>query len=318
MKRSLLVAALSTLAAGSALAQSSVTVYGRLNTTIENQDDGSNDKWLMNNNASRLGFRGTEDLGGGLKANFTLEHRFNSDTGRATNPAFWGGAGETSVSLVSKAGMVKAGHYTSEAYYATADVAGLLNHDTGTSSDFLYKYLNNDDNKASYRTPEFAGVWAELAVLLGEGVQPNRAYDFAANWASGPFGVGFGYEKSPTLDYQYGIRGSYSASPFTIAGYFQRFSSEGADKAKNIYRLSGQYDIGALELHLSGGMADELDGTGIAFDEGKARQITTGLNYNLSKRTKLYGYYSRVDIDGINGGADQEQTNIAVGVRHNF
>ncbi|HET7866447.1 MAG TPA: porin, partial [Burkholderiaceae bacterium] len=139
MKRSLLIAALSTLAAGSALAQSSVTVYGRFNTSIENQDDGTNDKWLMRNNGSRLGFRGTEDLGGGLKAGFTLEHRFNSDNGASTNgTAFWGGAGESSVNLSGKFGMVKAGHYTSEAYFATSDVTDLLNHGTGTSADALY------------------------------------------------------------------------------------------------------------------------------------------------------------------------------------
>jgi predicted porin len=322
MKRTLLIAALSTLAAGSALAQSSVTVYGRLNTSVENQDNGTNDKTVMNNNGSRLGFRGVEDLGGGLKAGFTLEHRFNSDNGASTNgTAFWGGAGESSVNLTGNFGMLKAGHYTSEAYFATSDVTDLLNHGTGTSADALYKYLNTDSNKASYRTPVFFGGWIEGAVLLGEGAPatPHRGYDLAANWNWGNFGVGLGYEKSAVNeDDQYAIRGSWSGSPFTLTGYYQRFNSQGGDSGKNIYRLSGQFDIGAVELHAAGGFSDELNGNGVVFDEPKAKQYTLGVNYNLSKRTKVYTYYTRVELDSMNGAPDAEQTNFALGIRHNF
>jgi predicted porin len=323
MKRSLLIAALSTLAAGSAMAQSSVTVYGRINTSVENVDIGSSDRTVLNNNGSRLGFRGVEDLGGGLKAAFTLEHRFNSDNGAATyGTAFWGGAGESSVALLGGFGMFKAGHYTSEAYFATSDVTDLLNHGTGTSADALYKYLNNDSNKVSYRTPEFFGGWVEGAVLLGEGVQPHRGYDLAANWAIGNFGVGLGYELGYNEDEQYAIRGSYVAPLFAVTGYYQRFNSNAGDTGKNIYRLSGQFNIGALELHAAGGFSDQLDGNGTASDERKAAQYTLGANYNLSKRTKLYTYYTRVELDAMNGGvgsfAEAEQSNLAIGIRHNF
>ena len=78
MKRSIFLAALATLTSGAALAQSSVTVYGRLNVSAERQKDGDTTINALQNNASRIGFKGTEDLGGGLKASFLLEHGFNS------------------------------------------------------------------------------------------------------------------------------------------------------------------------------------------------------------------------------------------------
>ena len=64
-----------------AMAQSSVTLYGRVNTTVERQKLGDVSTAGMFNYASRFGFKGTEDLGGGLKAGFQLESGFNSDTG---------------------------------------------------------------------------------------------------------------------------------------------------------------------------------------------------------------------------------------------
>lgn len=323
MKRSLLIAALSTVAAGSALAQSSVTVYGRLNESVERQktESGStsNSLTVLQNNASRLGFRGVEDMGGGLKAGFTLEHRLSADTGASTNgTAFWGGAGESSVYLSSNLGQIKLGHFTSEAYFATSDATDLLNHGTGTSSDALYKYLNDDNNKVSYRTPSIAGLTAEVALLLRETAQPRNALDAAINYSIGDFGLGLGYERAPNEDQQFAVRGSYTASPFTLTGYVQRYKNESISKSKTIARVSGQFDIGAAELHAAFGLAGEIDGAGAGEDEGKARQFTVGANYNLSKRTKVFTFVNQTRVSAVDTTASGKFTALSVGVRHNF
>ncbi len=323
MKRSLLIAALSTVAAGSALAQSSVTIYGRLNESVERQKEGGDSKTVLANNASRLGFKGVEDLGGGLKAGFTLEHRFNADNGQSTNgTGFWGGAGESSVFIAGNFGQIKAGHYTSEAYFATSDVTDLLNHGTGSSADALYKYLGSDSNKVSYRTPSFSGATVEVGVLAGEGANVTNAlgqvqaakaaYDVAANWSGGALGLGFGFERNAVEDSQFAIRASYDASPFVLTGYVQRFKSQVLDASQTIARVSGQYNIGAAELHLAFGTQNELANGGNVYSP-KARQYTVGSNYNLSKRTKVFAYYNRVKPDG-----DDAASQIAVGIRHNF
>ncbi len=105
MKKSLI--ALAVLAASSAaMAQSSVTLYGRIDTSVGSlKDTGSSavsksaiTKMFQGGDAglttSRWGLRGVEDLGGGLKASFKLENRFNSDVGTSQDPFFKGAAGD--------------------------------------------------------------------------------------------------------------------------------------------------------------------------------------------------------------------------------
>lgn len=321
MKRSIALAALATLASGAALAQSTVTVYGRLNTSIERQKNitSTENVTVLQNNGSRIGFKGTEDLGGGLKAGFALEHRFNVDNGASTNgTAFWGGAGQSEVNLSGNFGMVRLGHYTSEAYFATSDVVDMLNHGTGTSSDALYKYLGNDSNKVAYRTPTFSGLTGELGVSLGEG-NTSRITDLAVNYGAGPLGVGFGYEKvsdGPSAnsgDSQFGVRANYEFGPFLVGGYVQRYKNDAADANKTIWRLAGMYTMGAAELHLAFGGAGKLESNGVVVEE-KATQWTVGGNYNLSKRTKLFAFYNKVNVSNT----DADPQALAVGVRHNF
>ena len=312
MKRTLIVAAIGTLLAGAAAAQSSVTIYGRLNTSIERQKNITSDDsvWVLQNNASRLGFRGTEDLGGGLKAGFVLEHRFSVDTGASTfGNSFWGGAGTSEVFVGGNFGTVRLGHFTSEAYFATSDYTDLLNHGTGTSSDALYKYLGNDNNKIAYRAPAFGPVTVEGAVSLGEGPAGNRIIDLAANYAAGPLALGFGLESVKDGDRQFAVRGAYEFGAALVTGYVQRYKSEAADASQTIYRVSGMYTMGATELHAAFGSSGELGNTGT----GEAKQYTFGANYNLSKRTKVFAFYTRVKPEGA-----EAATALAAGVRHNF
>lgn len=323
MKRHLLIASAAVLATGSALAQSSVTIYGRLNTSAERQTNYTTNAagttipgtvYRLANNGSRIGFRGVEDLGGGLKAGFVLEHRFNSDTGAATNSAFWGGAGLAEVNLASNIGMLRLGHFTSEAYFATSDVTDLLNHGTGTSADALYKYLGNDDNKVSYRTPALGPITAEAAVSAGEGIAGRtRIYDGAVNYTAGPVGLGVGYEKVKDGDWQVAVRGSFDFQPFLVTGYVQRYKNAALNDSQTIYRVSGMYTLGGSEFHLAYGHQGDL-GSGPSSNVS-AKQYTAGYNYNLSKRTKVYAYYSRVANDASNL---LDPKTISLGVRHNF
>ena len=78
MKKIALVAALAAISA-SAFAQSSVTLYGRFNTSVESQKVGDGQRTtVVQNNSSRFGLLGTEDIGGGLKASFNVENGFNN------------------------------------------------------------------------------------------------------------------------------------------------------------------------------------------------------------------------------------------------
>ena len=332
MKRSLIVAALATVAAGTSFAQSSVTIYGRLNDSIERQKTGDDSKTVLQNNASRIGFKGVEDLGGGLKAGFQLEHGFNADTGTQSQTAFW--ARQSEVFLQSSTlGTLRLGRFTSEAYYATADYVSMHNHDTGTSSDAFYNYISRDQNKIAYRAPEFVkGLSLEGAVSLHEGTngQPaatateldtSHAYDFAANYTIGDLALGLGYAKNAD-DKQVAVRALYTLGDFTFGGYYQRAeygtSAAPQDGKVNVIRLSGMYVLGASEFHVNVGAAgkfDDIDGT-------DSKQFTLGYNYNLSKRTKVYAFYTKVDnkdnASYMSGADGKDFSSFALGVRHNF
>eukprot|EP01034_Spumella_vulgaris_P031731 gene31731-39199_t len=165
-----------------AFAQSSVTLYGRVNTTVERQEVGNVKTTGLFNNSSRFGFKGSEDLGGGLKAGFQLESGFNSDTG-ASATTFFGRQSE--VNLSGGFGAVRLGRFTAESYYATADYVSMHNHDTGSSSDAFYAYVMPDANKIAYRTPTFGGLTVDAAVALHEqptGRAGKNAFDLAANY----------------------------------------------------------------------------------------------------------------------------------------
>jgi predicted porin len=332
-----------TLAGTSALAQSSVTIYGRLNESVERQKivdpltgDESN-LTALQNNASRIGFKGTEDLGGGLKAFFLIEHGFSPDTGRAA-ATFWGR--ESNVGLEGAFGKVRLGNMgPTAAYFATADYISMHNHDTGTSADALYLYVGDARNTIAYTTPTFSGLNAEVQIGLKETGNKNTA-TLAVNYVGGPLHLGASYINGADGGYgsavtgglltgesakQFGVRALYEMGPFTVGAYFINDKIDfvgGGDLKRNSYRLSGMYALGANEFHLNYGVAAKLKANGTTVDESGATQVTVAYNYNLSKRTKLFAFYSKLGGDAapdyavLNNG--NVKSSFAAGVRHNF
>jgi predicted porin len=309
MKKQIALGLLAAAAATGAMAQSSVTVYGRLNVTVESQKAGDDDRrGEVQNNSSRIGFKGTEDLGGGLKAGFQIEHGFDPTSGTAGSQ-FWGRQAE--VNLSGAFGSVRLGTFTPESYYATADYISMHNHDTGTSSDALYAfdtYVTN--NKVGYASPMMGGFQFHASVAEG-GAGFERTYDLAANYDAGPLHLGAGFSKQDDVK-QFAVRGLYELGAFTVGAYVQR-ASEDARGSRTNFRLSGMYAFGANEVHLNVGRTNEYSD----LDESAATQMTVGYNYNLSKRTKVYGFYTRLnDGDAMQYGGDFNS--FALGVRHNF
>ena len=105
------LAALAVMGATTAMAQSSVTLYGRINTTVERQKIGDQSNTVMQDNNSRWGIRGTEDLGGGLKAGFILESGFKSDTGAGSAAGGMTFGRQSELNLSGNFGMVRLGNF---------------------------------------------------------------------------------------------------------------------------------------------------------------------------------------------------------------
>ena len=327
----LMLAAVAVCGTSAVMAQSSVTIYGRVNTTIEHQKTGKESKTGMFNNNSRIGFKGVEDLGNGLKAGFQLEAGFNSDDG-SDALAF---KRQSEVNLSGNFGMVRLGNFYPESYYATSDYIGMHNHETGSSVDALYYDAawfdgTGTGNKLAYRTPTFNNFWAEGSVSFHEKAKdpakPNEvrknAYDLAANYNNGPLSLGAGYSYWNS-NYQAALRGLYTFGQFTVGAYYQRNKDDNAilgagAGTRNNFRLSGMYVLNASEFHVNVGRANSWS----KVDDSAATQWTLGYNYNLSKRTKVYTYYTKINnkkaAEYGTGVAGDDFSSFALGIRHNF
>lgn len=359
MKKQTVALAVLAATASVAGAQSlGVGVYGRVNTSIESQKlTGSDSVTVLQNNASRWGLRGAEDLGGGMRAFFQLESGFGSDTGELTNnPSRSGSSGglfnrESFAGITTGFGSLRGGRMTSPVYFASADYISMHNHDTGTSSDALFAFSAtgvNNNNSVAYKSPDFAGANVEVAYAFAAGFFPiNPAawqeqpgsdnqtnLQVAVNWVGGPLHLGGGYavmkDKSgesftppvgENKDDMFVIRGLYEIGAFTIGAYYERAKLQlaGDRRSRNNYRLAGMYTVGASEFHLNFGMADDFDG----IDDSAATQFTVAYNYNLSKRTKVYAFYTQIDQDDNTnyylGSANGDKfSSYALGLRHNF
>ena len=322
----LLLALLAVVGSSAAMAQSSVTLYGRVNTTVEHQKIGDNTVNGMFNNSSRFGFRGTEDLGGGLKAGFVLESGFRSDDGVGSysngKPMGMNFGRQSELNLSGGFGMLRLGNIPSASNDATADIVSMHNHDTGSSADMLYAYVLRDTNKIAYRTPNFGGLNVEAGVSLHEDVPGEKnAFDLAVNYEMGALGLGAGYTKEGDVN-QFALRANYTTGPFVLAGYYQRDKNAYFDDGgkRDTFRIAGAYMMGASEFHVNVGRAGKYKNV----PDSAATQYTIAYNYNLSKRTKLYTYYTKVDNKvgasygpGITRAGD-DFSSFAVGVRHNF
>lgn len=342
-----MLAVLAACGASAAMAQSSVNVYGRVNTTVEHQKIGDESKSVMNSNSSYLGFRGTEDLGNGLKAGFQLEGQFNSDDGSGAGGAF-NFKRHSEVNLSGNFGTVRLGKFNVGSYLATADYISMHNHDTGTSADALYNYVFPEGNQIAYRSPEFGGVTADFNYGFGEktgnGAAINGseagtatipgtkkgAFDAALNYNQGPLGLGLGYTLAESKrlgetqkEQQLGLRASYSINSLTLGAYYQYYKADtqAFDTKRHAYRLAAMYTLGASEFHANVGRAQAYKGD-LSGAKTAATQWTLGYNYNLSKRTKVYGYFTKINNGndaayGVDTAGDNFRS-IAVGVRHLF
>ncbi|MBN9205082.1 porin [Methylibium petroleiphilum] len=326
MKKLALAAALCAAFTGSAFAQSSVTLYGRLNTSIEFQDNDVSDATVMKNNASRWGLRGSEDLGGGTSAFFQLESGFGSDDGTGT-----GGFGRDAyVGLKSATlGQIKLGKIALGALYgSTIDYIGVFNHDTGTTSeDNIYSLRVGFSNAVEYTSPNFGPVSFAVTVAAGEGTGP-KTYEGVVNYDVDGLHIGAGYSKSEDQFGNDTIKGFSAGAAYTMGPFLLGLAYENSDDAvlgkRNQVTGTVQYTVGASEFHVSVGWADEWDNLA----DSDAIQYTLGYNYNLSKRTKVYAFYYAIDNNSFPYGgsgtatlpvlADNKFSSIGLGIRHNF
>ncbi len=340
MKHTILALAL-VGAFGVAQAQSSVTIYGTLDQGLTKKTDTTLAIGKRDNN--KLGFKGVEDLGNGLKALFQLEIRYEPDTGTVesnSRPLF---QGQSRVGLQGAFGMVRLGRGTTalmdaidafEPWSGVPSVAGFKTDLTvaGYSSDPLSPAGNSGNrfsNALFYNTPEIAGFQFNATVgtkeanggpaIVGRGTATAPQYIASSEASANPFSLSATYKNGPAAFFAAYERNAIETKLMSLAASvmasnelklvatYSRQDREHTtltNPKTKAWVLGANYTIGAGKV---------LAGYGQKTPDGgiKTKQTSIGYEYGLSKRTYLY-------VDLSDKKAATAVKFYSVGVHHNF
>ena len=222
-------------ATGAAFAQSSVTLYGVADIGLAKTNKAGlgygNDSLqatangTLNNGNSRLGVRGVEDLGGGLKASFNFEQGINLANG-ATDSVTWQRAAFAALS--GGFGEIYAGRRLSPSFYGVAawELTGTANY-SATAAQFAFAGAGSRNNAhIGYTTPDFGGLTATLGTTLkgndasaADGLQSK--IDMNVIYKGGPISAGLSYNKVQDTEKNWSIGASYNLGVATVAASYQ-------------------------------------------------------------------------------------------------
>jgi predicted porin len=333
MKKSIVALAVLGAFAGAASAQSSVTIYGLLDMSVAKGNGGTapnagamgtSKAWTVQQSAgSRLGFRGNEDLGGGLSAQFQIEHRFNPDTGTQSNSGiFW--QGRSYVQLTSAGtGSVYLGRDYTPAFWPAVksdpfgwDGVGQI------GSNAWAGYLSPDavsggggvrtSNTVGVKSANFGGLTAQAAVALGETSGVGRNTGFNVEYSGGPVYAALGYEKikGGASDGRgvINLAAHYDLGVAKLMGYYAsaKIGAGGNTSSK-------MFSLGLLAPVGPGNVKAQILRVDPAGSNNNTSKFGIGYDYALSKRTGLYADLGMGKGDGLTNN-----TAYAFGVKHTF
>lgn len=347
MKKSLI--ALAVLAAsGAAMAQSSVTLYGVVDTglTYSKGDESVYGMTHVGGNVnSRLGFRGVEDLGNGLKATFNLEAGMGVDDGTD----YFTGNGmafrrTSTVGLEGGFGSVRLGRMLTSSYLAVSryDAFG----DTGIGASLAWNggqtgYAARTENAISYTSPNFSGfkIGAEYGFGEQQKASDKRYIGIGATYDNGPLSLGLGFDRlnGDTRNNTVGtenlttwhLGAAYNFGVAKLMGFYKQ--SKDKDAGVGAAGDSVKFKTFGLGVTAPVGAAGEVRAsynhyrlsahvTGFSVPTLKANQMSLGYVHNLSKRTALYGTYSYLknkNDSGVNMGLELNGAMSGAGLSNN-
>ncbi|MDO9004233.1 MAG: porin [Aquabacterium sp.] len=367
-KKNVVAAAALTLLAVAAHAQ--VTVYGNLDVSVGRKQvlgfDGNGDLTKVSSTnvdssdmaESYIGFKGQEDLGGGLKAIFKLESELGVDTGAAAGDTFWNR--NATVGLAGDFGAVNLGRFEnlfklesaqfnpfgSSATFSPSARLGLNKGTLGFLASSIVggpvNFGSTDgswSNGVSYVSPNLGGLTLSVQTSMKEGAKGD-----AANYSGGATAVSANYTAGPlALSAVVGEIRSASATP-AATPIKDKAVLLGASYDFGVVKLFGQYGQdklvakatdgsvkpkffqlgGAIPVSEAGSVLLSAGQTKVDIDTPaasiKTRAISAGYNHNLSKRTSAYAAYinERTSASSAGGSGSETTNSVAVGVRHAF
>jgi predicted porin len=354
MNKKIVVAAIAAAIATPLVASADATLYGqvRVASQYHSRSDGAQDSWGLQDQVSRLGVKGDEDLGNGLKAIYKMEFGVNVGNGFNDKSSFWSQR-NSYVGLAGGFGTVLAGRHDTPFKISTGKLDFFGDTNADFDSGFGYAAASDNaggvglfdslrvDGAIAYVSPSIAGFTVAGAVVQTGTTPANdqaddfaSAYSLAGMYSNGPWFASLAYESldmeslgiagANTPDYDkwrvgLGILGfnNFSAS-FT---YEDRTDLPGSTEANGIdsnsWQLQAAYDFGNTRVM---GMYGQLEfDNDILNDTNGFDTWAIGLQHNLSKRTDVQVIYRQKDVKDINGvqGAPDDDV-FAIQLDHSF
>ena len=337
MKKSLV--ALAVLAAsGVSFAQSSVTLYGLADIwfggvkTTDGVTGNSQTATKIDSggvNTSRWGMKGSEDLGGGLKANFVLEQGFNLDDGSG-NVAGQAFSRYAYVGFSGGFGEVKLGK-TGTAYDDVQGASDAVFDSKLSPMNWVFASTGYDwtaGNSIYYQAPNMGGFSGAISYALDE-KNPALAKTTSLNltYGAGPVAVQLGYQvedKDNTVlangaaDAKFTrLGGSYNFGVAALKATYGKVNNVGGTSGYDAteYQLGVDFPVSSA-LTLSASYAKSDDSKSVGYEQSR-KGYGIGAAYTLSKRTFVYGGYTANKFTNQNAGDDKLDI-LAVGVQHKF
>jgi len=358
MKKTLV--ALAVLAAsGASMAQSTVTLYGIADVQVNSETKDNGTTSLSQTqvgsggvNGSRFGLKGSEDLGGGLTANFDFQQGFSMDTGAARDEKNNQGVANNNNAFTRASWVGLAGSFGSTRFGRTPtpfdDVSGAADamFDSNLAPmNAVFKsvgYNIRPANTVAYYTPAISGFTAALSYSMGEDKtatsDAGSVTSFMANYAAGPLLAYVAYQteklSAPTAAsvVTTGTNGLVTVSGMALPTDSSDFTRVGAAydlgvakptfiygkkavgaASSDEYQLGVDVPMGAATLSASYATSQDNAAAG----DFKRTGYGLGAKYALSKRTFAYGGYES-DTATKTGVADAKHNIFAVGVQHRF
>lgn len=353
-KKTLVAVAALLAVAGAAHAQSSVKLYGYVEGTVGSYEnfnlstkkvERTTEVGSGNMMTSFIGLSGSEDLGGGLKAEFALESFLANDNGQTlTNMAggFWGRA--SWVGLSGDFGRVILGQYDNAMFtygllynpfgssmvFSPSMVSyyGLSGAVFGTGSLATLGYDTGWVNSVTYETPNFGGFTASLQVAPKEttaGGDAKDNYALSAAYNAGPLSVMGVYTSSGKSNAAYVARqknyalgASYDFGVAKLMGQYSVVKDEtgGADNKHKFFQVGVTVPVTASGNVMVSYGQTTYENFFVA-GESKLKQFSLGYDYSLSKRTGVYAALTTKKLSDA-GMIEDSAATYAVGLRHAF
>ncbi len=335
MKKILAVAVAAAIMAPLA-ASADTTIYGRIHTDVNYVDsDGAltldltnpvavpvavpadTSFWDVQSQTTRIGIKGSEDLGNGLKAIFQAEWAFGSAEGGSTvagdlanRLAYAGLSGSWGTAAIGR-------QWTP--YYGAVDVADIMNHG---SHNVQYLGGFRTGNAIAYVSPDFGGFTGKVAIVV-DGADAGTttdndvdAVDLSGVYSNAGLRLGFGYHDAADSQSGVGVSAKYNFGTFAIFAQYEdwddKFGIDGLDAKE--WSIGGEANFGNNKIYGFYGNQD--------WDAFDGDTYAIGAQHSFSKATRVYAEYGQDEGAGLTNNGESlalgKASIFSLGLRHDF